>query len=273
MKRFWLYGLLGVFLVGGLGLFMTRDAWFDRRSSSDANRLTIAVTGDTESNLNVLERSVAIARKRGASFLLHTGDLTETGTTAEIEAAISVFRAGQLPFAVSLGNHELRTDSSGSNFDRLVNPRNTAVEIGGYRLLVLDNADRLVGFSDQTLAWLDKELADHPTDRYLVAFHRPFDLPLQAIIGDDETPTSRASNTAALERLRRVNVLGYFTGHLHLYLPFTLDGVPAYVTGGGGAEAQTALGSIGDQGDHLLLVHLEGDDLSVEYVRLDSSNR
>ncbi len=245
-----------------------------RQSSSTdatANGLTFAVVGDTESHADLFQRVLEGSTARGAQFLLHTGDISEDGSLAGLKEMRSVADASGLPLFTVLGSHDIRTDPTGQSFRSLFNPPNLAFEAGGFRFLLLDNADRAVGFSQATLAWLEQDFADHPAAQYILAYHRPFNLPLSAIVGDDETPASRATNNRFLELMARVNVKTIFTSHLHIYLPYNLQNVPVYVSGGGGGEAQTALGPLGNQSPHFLLVKAKNGNLSVEVVRLEQT--
>lgn len=228
--------------------------------------LTFAVVGDTESHREQLAKTVALAQPRNASFILHTGDISANGTEPELDELREVVNQSPLPVDVVIGSHELRTDATGATFTDRFGQRNRIVERGQYRILLLDNADRLVGFGAETLAWLAQELNGHPSSRYILVFHRPFNLPLGAVFGDDETPTSRRSNEAFLSLISRADVRAIFTGHLHIYLPYKLLNVPVYVTGGGGGEPQTALGGLGRQGNHFLLVRVVAGQPRVEVV-------
>jgi hypothetical protein len=137
------------------------------------------------------------------------------------------------------------------------------------RFVLLDNADRTVGFSAETLAWLNRDIEGHLSARYVIAFHRPFGIPFDSIIGDDETTASRATNEKLMKTLLNVRVMAIFTGHLHTYLPYTIDGIPTYITGGGGGPAQKGLAAFTKTSHHFLLVRVTGDALHAEMVKLD----
>lgn len=267
-------GLLAVFIISAVNLIPSLRRYSPLRQSpstdSSANALTFAVVGDTESHADLFQRVLEEAKARGAQFLLHTGDVSEDGSLESLREMRSVADASGLPLYTVLGSHDIRTDPARQTFQTLFNAPNLAFEAGGWRFLLLDNADRSVGFSQATLAWLAQDLADHPAAQYILAYHRPFNLPLAAIVGDDETPSSRATNDRFREIVGRANVKAIFTGHLHIYFPYTMNGIPVYITGGGGAEAQTALGPLGNQPPHFLLVKTNNGNLNVEVIRLVS---
>lgn len=230
--------------------------------------LTFAVIGDTENHRDLLEKTISLAEQKGAEFILHTGDISDQGNNEELSELAAISDQAALPIEAVIGNHELRTDPTGTPFVQRFGQRNRVAERRGYRIVLIDNADRTVGFSAETLRWLEQELSEHPDARYLLVFHRPFNLPLGALIGDDETPASRRSNETFLSLISRADVRAIFTGHLHLYLPYMLLNVPIYVTGGGGGEPQVALGGLGRQDNHFLLVRMVDGQPNIEVVPL-----
>lgn len=270
MKRFVFPFLILALLVTVFILVFQRPSVSTDSTSSkkQAKGLLFAVVGDTESHATIYRRILEQAKERGAQFVLHTGDVTENGTAEELKAMQGLATENGMTVEATLGNHDIRTDATRALWRKFFAAENRAIAVAGYRFLLLDNAGRKTGFSPATLEWLQDEFAEHPDARYVLSFHRPFNLPLQSFTGDDETPTSRSSNEKFLDLLVNVRVLAIFSGHLHLYLPYSMNDIPVYVSGGGGGEPQTALAGIGEQNNHFLLVRLNGEDLQVEVVRL-----
>lgn len=273
MKRALPYVIIGALFLFAAGVFLTRDDWFPGYAGLTRNQprpaTLFAVIGDTEGHNDILKSAIAEAKSRGASFLLHVGDITEDGSTEQFDLFRQTLTDSGLPWLVAVGNHDIRGDDTRRRFSDAFNQPNMAVDLGDYRLVVLDNAERKVGFSDETLAWLENELTAHPKARYILAFHRPFNLPLSAIFGDDETPASRSTNQVFLNLIDRVRVETIFTGHLHVYLPYSLDGIRTFVTGGGGGEAQAALGPLGQQSKHFLMVRADPQGVNVDVIKLE----
>jgi predicted phosphodiesterase len=237
------------------------------------NQLVFAVIGDTENHGDVFQAMLTDAKARGATLILHTGDISGNGSPAEFQAMKGIAQNVGLPLYAAIGNHDMEQDGSGATFRNVYNDLNFAVQVGTYRFVMLDNADRTVGFSSSTLSWLKNELKQHPQSRYILAFHRPFNLPLMQFTGDDETAASRASNNKFLSLLDQSRIAAIFTGHLHLYLPYQINHIPAYVTGGGGGAQQHALDALAPQGQHYLLVHLNNGNLDVEVIPMQPQDR
>ncbi|MBI5405193.1 MAG: metallophosphoesterase, partial [Candidatus Kerfeldbacteria bacterium] len=206
---------------------------------------------------DVYASALRIAKERGAEFVLHTGDVSADGSPENLKLMADVGRSAGLDVYTAVGNHDIRGDDTGRLFTEHFNQPNMAFDRGGYRIIILDNAERKIGFAEATLRFLSDDLAAHPQARYIMMFHRPFGLPLSAILGDDETNASRATNERFLTAIGNTNIEAIFTGHLHIYLPFSLAGIRSFVTGGGGGEAQAALGPLGDQSKHFLMVQTD----------------
>lgn len=273
MKRAIISSLLAVALVAGIVVGFSRipRSWrwaINAVLQHDAPSIRFAVIGDTEGYGDVFQAALTTAKDRGAAFMLHVGDVTANGSADDFTAMRQAVDAVGLPVYAVAGNHDVQTDESRAAFRRFFNEPDFAFEDGSYRFLVLDNADRAVGFAQSTLLWLRQDIAAHPDSRYIVAFHRPFDLPLGSIFGDDETPASRKSNEQLRKVFRGVRLIATFSGHLHLYLPYQFLDRPAYVTGGGGAAPQSVIGNLTSAGRHFLLVTIRGDDVQVEAERL-----
>lgn len=261
-----------IVIAGGLAIglgFAWRGFLPATTNHGQPSGLAFAVIGDSEGHADLLREALTRAKSLGAQFVLHTGDISEDGTPENLKQMSDVISQSDLEVTTAVGNHDIRSDSTRQLFASHFNPPNTAFDRDGYRFLILDNADRKVGFSDETLAFAEQDIQAHPDAHYILVFHRPFDLPLSALIGDDETPASRATNERFVTLIDRADVAAVFNGHLHLYLPYSFHGIRSFVTGGGGGEAQSVLGPLGSQEKHFLMVRETDGELRVEVVELE----
>jgi hypothetical protein len=104
-------------------------------------------------------------------------------------------------------------------------------------------------------------------------YHRPFNLPLSALTGDDETSASRKTNIQLLEYISQAtNIKLVLSGHVHSYIPYTLAGIPAVVSGGGGDEAQRALGGSSSNLFHYLEITVIGDNVYTQMHQVQRSD-
>lgn len=269
MKRALIVTIAVFSVAGGLfAIFRRPFQGLPPLTSRQDKTIAFAVIGDTETHNDLYARALNDAKARGARFVLHTGDLVEHGTDEELLAARAVAERVGLPAYVAVGNHDYPDNLSRAPFERIVNAANMAVEYGGVRFVILDNADRNIGFSEETLAWLDAEFRAHPATPHVLVYHRPFDLPFSALTGDDETRGSRASNERFRSLLSLAKIVMIFNGHVHAYVPYTLDGIRAYVTGGGGGEAQEELAFLANAAPHYLMATMRDGRVETEVIEI-----
>lgn len=248
---------------------------FPLRATNQAPKTTFAVIGDNEGANPVYDDLIQqIATDSNIQFLLHVGDATPTGTKQEFQDLQQLHRRLGLTIPVYIvpGNHDIIADKAATAWKTTIGERWRSVDIGNIHLVLLDNADRKVGFPDEELNWLEKDLANSPIRERadsltILAYHRPFNYPLASILGDDETRTSRKSNERFAAILARNPVDHIFAGHVHTAIDYTMvlerdtndrvtKSVPVTVSGGGGQPIQTAFGGLLKEKFHALKVEV-----------------
>ncbi|MFH0828559.1 MAG: metallophosphoesterase [Candidatus Kerfeldbacteria bacterium] len=260
-----------ILAIGGAVLWASRHGpllHVPTLTNRNVSELAFAVIGDTESNTDLYSRALSETKQSGAKFMIHVGDLTESGTEEEFKAIQDVEDSSGLPVYAAVGNHDIRDDPTAERFSRFANATNYAVEVEGIRFVFLNNAERKIGFSEETLAWLTREFSEHKGSRYILIYHRPFGLPFSDVTGDDETSASRKFNERFLELLSGKKIIAVFSGHLHTYVPYRVSGAPTYVTGGGGGALGT-LETLLSSEPHFLMVRVVGSEVRVEVEQLD----
>ncbi len=228
-----------------------------------------AVVGDNHGVNPIYRQIISDIKDKDYAFLLNLADTSEEGRPEEWQAVKDV--ESQLPFPVyhTVGNHDILTDPTRETFIQAFgHGRWYSFDTGQTHIIVLDDADRKVGFPDEELDWLKKDLAAHTSSTNLIAYHRPFDLPLAAILGDDETKVSGRSVDAFKKIISDATVNYIFTAHIHTYLPYDVAGVPAVISGGGGDPAQAILGGPKNNFFHYLDVTVHGKKVTVTPTRV-----
>lgn len=266
MRRGLLVLGFGVLLIGGGGW-----AWrtFDERS--DVPALTFAVIGDNHGPRPVYRELLQKAKAAGASFAVNLGDYTEHGTEPELREVLALEATVGLPVEHVIGAHDAKGDPTRATWERVMGaPAVRSFDRGGAHFILLDNADRAVGFPAAQRRWLEDDFRAQAGQLTFIFYHRPFGLPFEGLFGDDETPASRETNDAFRGLLRRYRPTMLFTAHVHTYLPYTLEDLPAYVTGGGGDPAQQLLGGATSSFFHALLVTVTPDGPRVRVLRSDA---
>ena len=164
----------------------------------------------------------------GIRFALISGDLTSQGTPEELEEFQREMKTLAFPCYSTLGNHELgtRDDLYHDYFGR----GNYAFDFRGVRFLMLDSASATL--DPLVYTWLPGWL-EGGRDRLDVATMHI--VPIDPVGSRNGSFASRAEADKLLLQLARGGVDQTFYGHIHSYYAFENAGIPAHITGGGGA--------------------------------------
>lgn len=170
----------------------------------------------------------AIKENHGnAAFLVHMGDITETGAPAEYDIYDTF--ACSLPFPVlnTLGNHESRwQDRYGRIFQDRYGSKSYSFNYGGWHFVVLDTSypGQTYGTIDPaTLAWLERDLEALPPDRPVAVFaHHPLLY---------EARKFQDADDALLPILEKYPVQVLFCGHGHTFLNWKAQGRDVFMIG------------------------------------------
>lgn len=195
-----------------------------------------------------------------ARFVVMAGDITQTGAREALELFQEKQRGLALPIFTTLGNHELGSGTPlyHSYFGR----GSESFTFHGARFTLLDSASATI---DPTVyGWLDHWLELGRNDVHLTFMHIP---PLDPIGFRDGAFSSRPEADKLIVRLARGGVDASFYGHIHSYYAFETGGIPAFISGGGGAIPERFDGI----GRHFLLVSVDPDAqrVSSQVIRVD----
>ena len=131
-----------------------------------AQTLIFAVIGDNEGSNPAYDDLIRqIAADPNIQFLVHVGDATSTGSATELQdlAALHATLGLAVPVYMVLGNHDIKAEDAAQAWSKNVGERWRSVDIGNVHLVLLDNANRKVGFPAEELTWLEQDLASLQT--------------------------------------------------------------------------------------------------------------
>jgi 3',5'-cyclic AMP phosphodiesterase CpdA len=179
-----------------------------------AGPLEFAIVSDTHVNVSAVERQqwlanvlIAIAAREPA-FVLHCGDVTDTGVADEYEIYDRLLPAalrGRVHYTP--GNHEVRWDGSAQElYHGHFGPAPYAFEAAGIRFIGFDPTQQLQEpghYSDAHLAWLDRQL--HGDTPSFLFQHHP--------MGDDFYYVD--DQDRFFDLVRRHPLRGILAGHIH----------------------------------------------------------
>jgi hypothetical protein len=161
-------------------------------------------------------------------FLLGAGDLTEQGTREQLERYQRELLGLEVPYFTTLGNHELGT--SPPPYHDYFGRGSFQFRFRGVYFTLLDSAS--ASLDPLVYDWLDGWLAVAKQDVHVVAMHIP---PIDPIGVRNGSWASRSEAAKLLGKLGEGRVDLTLYGHVHSYYSFDNAGIPAYISGGGGA--------------------------------------
>jgi 3',5'-cyclic-AMP phosphodiesterase len=165
----------------------------------------------------------------GARFAIIVGDLTETGTEEELERFRVELRSLHMPCYATLGNHELGADDPPAYY-RWYGRATHGFTFGDVGFTLVDSGSGTIDPASQER--LDVFLAENRQRLHFVGMHIP---PVDPVGVRNGAFASHSEAQRVLGRLAEGNVDLTVYGHVHSYYAFTNAGIPAFITGGGGA--------------------------------------
>jgi 3',5'-cyclic AMP phosphodiesterase CpdA len=197
----------------------------------------------------------------GVRFVIFLGDLTERGKLREYHEAIAQITTLDVPFYATLGNHELYNDAERwrTYFGRYTQH----FTFRGVTFSLIDSASATI--DPIVYGWLDEWLAEARDRIHVYGSHYP---PLDPIGYREGSMASRREAEKLLAKLAAGNVDLTLYGHIHTLHTFDNAGMPAFISGGGGAEPMRLDGI----GRHFLVVDVDpaaNEVSAVDVVRVD----
>ena len=190
------------------------------------------------------------ARQKGASLMLHTGDVSQLSKTAQFDTAEQIIREAGLQVHYVPGEHDVLVDDGKPFFERFTPdaPRGWyAWDQEGVHFVALNNvqdlkAGGLGNLGAEQLAWLEKDLAGRPASQPVVVFAH---VPLWLVSGEWGWGTDDGAQALAL--LRRFGSVTVLNGHIHQVMQ-KVEGNVAFHTARSTAFPQPAPGTAASPG-------------------------
>jgi Icc protein len=203
----------------------------------------------------------AISAVPGARFVVAMGDITERALIEEYELFDRQLIELTIPFYTTLGNHELWADYA-RFFDRY-GRSSFQFDFKGASFTFADSGD--AGIDPIVEEQLDTWLANARDRTNIFLTHMPPVDPVGVRYGGFR---STQDGRRLLTRLAENDVDLTLYGHIHTYVSYENAGIPAFISGGGGADPMTWDGI--DR--HFLVVEIDpvtGATPTVDVVRVD----
>jgi predicted phosphodiesterase len=199
-------------------------------------------------------------RRTDLAFVLGAGDLTEGGSSEQLERFQRELQALRLPYYATLGNHELGTTPP--PWHDLFGRASFHFVYRKVHYSMIDSGSATV--DPIVYGWLDEWLARASNSVHIVAMHIP---PLDPVGVRNGAFANRNEAAKLLARLAGGNVDLTLYGHIHSYYRFDNAGIDAHISGGGGAIPER----FDDVGRHYLVVTVDASTGigARELVRID----
>ncbi len=231
------------------------------RDYDTAESYRFAVMGDVQTALNTVDEVFqSISAMPDLRFVLCTGDIVQDGEYWEYELYEEQLAYLRIPIFSTVGNHEVRKPPQ--RWHQLFGRFSAHFRFKDVDFSLVDSGNASI--DPKTYNRL-KEWLDEGRDRvHIFGTHFP---PRDPIGGRNASFRSRNEGAKLLARLAEGRVDLTLYGHIHSYYSYENAGIPAYVSGGGGALPERYEGI----GRHFLAISVSPAGLGeVEFVDVDS---
>jgi predicted phosphodiesterase len=196
-----------------------------------------AVFGDVKEGSQVMEKIVAEVETDGNyDFAACTGDMVTGATESyyEVFSQCALLNLRKTPLIFIPGNHDVGSEAARTTlYEKHFGAPFYKFSIGKTLFVIIDNATS--GAFDGQYKWLETTLKSERAkyDTLIVFMHMP---PLDLRGGLMWHAMPRENGDKLLALLKEYNTAAIFCGHIHAYEEWKENGIPTYVTGGGGAD-------------------------------------
>ena len=207
--------------------------------ASHAFAWSFAVCGDSRDDKDgIFPQILSAVDDSDMEFLLHTGDMVNKDSPGEWDLYREATARFRKPLRAVIGNHELYGGGTPEKFaERFGLPgASWSFTHKDAHIAIVDNAKGT--FPDNTLAWLDRDLAAHPKGEggittLIVAMHIPPGTEGTRPHGTRYDYEERSAKLLAI--LKRHGVDAVLSGHEHMQHVEDWEGVLLLISGGAGA--------------------------------------
>jgi len=245
-----------------------RDAHTRVDATAGKDEVRFAVYGDVENTRLALREILREVRKDGKyDFTLCAGDIVSGASDDHYESFCNELldRNTGTPMLFAVGNEDeagATTPVRSALYEKYFGATHYSFAAANTLFVTLDNAAH-GKIASEEVAWLENLLkSERSKYKALIVFmHKP---PYDNRGAGMHHAMGREQGERLLDLLKKYDVTAIFCGHIHSYYEWNRDGVPVYVSGGGGAWAP--LGVIPNH--HFLEVKVKNGIVAVTMHRI-----
>ncbi|MDH5718227.1 MAG: metallophosphoesterase [Spirochaetia bacterium] len=230
-------------------------------NSKEMTTFKIALVSDIQDAVDKIQDIFLLMNNNESlDFVISAGDLTSQGSVEELEFFQGELNKLNIPFYSTLGNHETFNDFTA--YTNIFGRGSFQFLYKGVYFTFADSSR--AGIEPVVYDWLAGWLEDSKDSTNIFITHYP---PFDPSGIRNGSFASRIEASKLLNMLSEYNVDLTLYGHIHSYYEFTNAGIPAYISGGGGAIPQKFDGI----NRHFLILELDASYgvKNVEVVRVD----
>lgn len=252
------------------------NTYISYRKGEDES-FSFIVVSDSENegeNLSpVFKKIIREANESEARFLIHLGDFVSCGKELEYQEFKNYLDQNlKIPYYLVPGNHDILQDKeTKSIFQKYFGKLYYSFNFENAHFIVLDNSNNKQGFSEEQIAWLDRDLKENYSQKQIFIFmHRPIDVPFveKVDISDGATNKAKESYKKFSNLIKNYPVSEIFAGHVHVYFTYKLQNIPVTITGGGGSKPNLAFWDTTSSFFHYLLVKVRKNSHTVKVIEI-----
>jgi 3',5'-cyclic AMP phosphodiesterase CpdA len=221
--------MLGLFYSTGINERLLSKNAFNYLDDADLHRelnenfsfIVLSDTHITKTNSNGLERLAEIIAENGDSFVVITGDITQSGKQAELESFIQIANSFNVPCYPIIGNHDVYF-GNWDVWNKMIGSTLYRVDLGTATLIMLDSAN--ASFGNEQLNWLESQLRTTEKNTFVFTHANLF-----TSGGGELQQFSDIRERARLMSLLNGKCTAFFSGHSHEYITKNTEGT-SYLT-------------------------------------------
>lgn len=211
------------------------------------DRYRFAVMGDVQTALDTVHEVFEdISATPELRFVVCTGDIVQDAEEWEYELYQEQLGRLDIPIFATVGNHEVRKPPG--RWHELFGLFSVHFQFKGVDFTLVDSGNASV--DPTTYTRLDRWLENGRERVHVFGTHFP---PLDPVGGRNASFRSRNEGAKLLTRLAEGQVDLMLFGHIHSFYSYENAGIPAFVSGGGGATPELYEGI----GRHFLAVRVD----------------
>jgi 3',5'-cyclic AMP phosphodiesterase CpdA len=245
-----------------------------RKGQEDGISFIVVSDSENENGIisPVIQKIIFDANESGARFLIHLGDFTSYGKEIEYQEFKNYLDQNlKIPYFIVPGNHDILQDKeTKETFQKYFGKLYYSFDLENAHFIVLDNSNNREGFSKDQITWLKEDLEKNRNKQIFIFMHRPINVPFveKIDISDGATKKAKESYNDFTNLIKNYHISEIFTGHVHIYFTYKLEGIPVTITGGGGSKPNLSFWDSTASFSHYLQVKVRKKSHTVKVVEV-----